>query len=81
LTSLFLPQRNARHPAWIKNYDFSYRFPPNNNWVDFTVTAVAGHLMASNFGDHLKSWQSCDPFVLFDAEILHYVNPVRRSKA
>lgn len=70
-------QRNARHPQWIKNYDFSYRFPPSPQWVDFTVTAVAGHLMSSDFEKHLKGWQSCDPFVLFDAQINHFVNPVR----
>lgn len=33
--------------------------------------------MVSDFEKHLKSWQSCDPFTLFDAQINHYVNPVR----
>ncbi|KAI5479873.1 DNA topoisomerase III [Pseudohyphozyma bogoriensis] len=61
--------RNARHPAWIKNYDFSYRQPPGPGFSDFTVTAVAGHLTESDFAPELKSWKSCDPFALFDAPI------------
>ncbi|KAL8293634.1 hypothetical protein RQP46_000335 [Phenoliferia psychrophenolica] len=55
-------------PAFIKNYDFSYRMPPGPGLADFTVTAVAGHLMEQNFGD-FDGWRSCDPFQLFDAPI------------
>mgnify|MGYP001567750838 CR=1 FL=1 len=74
---LSLDQRNARHPAWIKNYDFSYRMAPTLGFVDFTVTAVAGHLTCSDFGENHKAWNSCDPFALFDAPIIHFTNPVR----
>ena len=63
--------------GWIKNYDFSYRSPPGPGFTDFTVTAVAGHLMSSDFGPEFKGWHSCDPFTLFDAPIQHFVNPVR----
>ena len=67
--------------GWIKNYDFSYRLPPGPGHTDFTVTAVAGHLMSSDFGQEYKGWHSCDPFTLFDAPIQHFVNPVRHPYA
>lgn len=49
--------------------DFSYQLRPGAGYVDFTVTAVAGHLTSSDFTDQHRKWQSCDPFVLFDAPI------------
>ncbi|SCZ88447.1 BZ3500_MvSof-1268-A1-R1_Chr2-1g04416 [Microbotryum saponariae] len=67
--------RNARHPQWIKNYDFSYRLPQHGPaFTDFTVTAVAGHLMTSDFPEAYKNWRGCDPFTLFDAPINQTVN-------
>lgn len=65
--------------GWIKNYDFSYALPQHQGYTDITVTAVAGHLMSSNFQDSHKSWRSCDPFDLFHATIDTFVNPVRSS--
>ncbi|KIM69269.1 hypothetical protein SCLCIDRAFT_1177215 [Scleroderma citrinum Foug A] len=50
---------------FIKNFDFNY--PQTNS--TFTVTAVAGHLLAHDFPDAYKQWSSCDPFILFDAPI------------
>ncbi|SCV72038.1 BQ2448_4732 [Microbotryum intermedium] len=73
--------RNARHPQWIKNYDFSYRLPQHGpGFTDFTVTAVAGHLMTSDFPEAFKNWRSCDPFTLFDAPIIHSVNSDANQK-
>lgn len=78
-TRMLIRRRHQRSapagPNFIKNYDFSYRMPPGPGYIDFTVTAVAGHLMSSDFGD-LDPWQSCDPFQLFDARIYTYVNKV-----
>ncbi|PPQ66473.1 hypothetical protein CVT24_007047 [Panaeolus cyanescens] len=50
---------------YIKNYDFDY--PQTRAF--FTVTAVVGHLMATDFGEEYRKWNSCDPFVLFDAAV------------
>ncbi|KAL4074090.1 DNA topoisomerase [Scleroderma citrinum] len=50
---------------FIKNFDFDYA---QTNSA-FTVTAVAGHLLAHDFPDAYKQWSSCDPFTLFDAPI------------
>ncbi|KAF4597991.1 DNA topoisomerase [Pleurotus pulmonarius] len=56
--------RNTR-TNFIKNYDFDY---PQTN-AHFTVTAVAGHLTSHSFHDTHQSWNSCDPFELFDAPV------------
>ena len=57
-------KRNTSSP-YIKNYDFDY--PQTRS--QYTVTAVAGHLMNQDFGSAFKSWSSCDPFSLFEASI------------
>lgn len=56
-------QRNTRS-RYIKNYTFNYR-----NESHFTVTAVSGHLLDYEFDAQYSNWNSCDPFVLFDAPI------------
>ena len=53
----------------MRNYEFDY--PQTND--HYVVTAVKGHLMASDFYDTHKNWQSCDPFALFDADINVFV--------
>jgi DNA topoisomerase-3 len=50
---------------FIKNFDFDY--PQTNS--QFTVTAVSGHLLAHDFPDEYRQWNSCDPITLFDAPI------------
>lgn len=37
------------------------------------MTSVAGHLQSQDFPDTYKSWNSCPPDRLFDAEIMTYV--------
>lgn len=58
-------QRNSPN-KYIKNFDFSY--PQTNS--HFTVTSVTGHLLDHDFEEAYSSWQSCEPFVLFDAPIV-----------
>nr|XP_018265665.1 DNA topoisomerase III [Kwoniella dejecticola CBS 10117]OBR87823.1 DNA topoisomerase III [Kwoniella dejecticola CBS 10117] len=68
--------RNSPHP-YIRNYDFDYNLPPplgRGRGTSFTVTAVLGHLMSSDFGEDHRKWHSCDPFALFDAPILTSVS-------
>ncbi|WWC86943.1 uncharacterized protein L201_001823 [Kwoniella dendrophila CBS 6074] len=68
--------RNSPH-QYIRNYDFDYNLPPplgQGRGTAFTVTAVLGHLMSSDFGDDHRKWHSCDPFSLFDAPILTSVS-------
>jgi DNA topoisomerase III len=53
----------------VKNYDFDY---PQAR-AQFTMTAVVGHLMIHEFEDAYQKWNSCDPFVLFEAPIRNFV--------
>lgn len=59
----FLQRPSAN--KYIKNFDFDY--PQTNSF--YTVTSVSGHLTAHDFGDAYRTWNSCDPFVLFDVPI------------
>jgi DNA topoisomerase-3 len=61
--------QRATGSKFIKNYDFDY---PQTK-AHFTMTAVAGHLMGTDFEDTFSNWTSCDPFVLFDAPVRHFV--------
>ena len=54
---------------YIKNYDFDY---PQTK-ARFTMTAVVGHLMHTDFEDGFRGWSSCEPFALFDAPVHTYV--------
>ncbi|KAH7103848.1 prokaryotic type I DNA topoisomerase [Auriculariales sp. MPI-PUGE-AT-0066] len=55
---------------YTKNWDFPYA--PRQ--AEFTVTAVRGHLLTHDFTDAYRKWHSCDPLVLFDAEIVSSVS-------
>lgn len=72
---MLIEQRNT--PVnFIKNMDFSYQLHAGRGYVDFTVTAVAGHLTSTDFEDQYKKWYSCDPFALFDAPIKTFTSRV-----
>ncbi|KAI0066039.1 prokaryotic type I DNA topoisomerase [Artomyces pyxidatus] len=60
---------------FVKNYDFDY--PQTRS--SFTVTCVAGHLLASDFADSHRKWHTCDPFALFDAPIVTEVATDKKS--
>ncbi|BGP16682.1 DNA topoisomerase [Rhodosporidiobolus nylandii] len=66
-------RRPARNPRFISNYDFSYRMGPGPGHVDFTVTAVAGHLSSNDFDEQYRKWHSCDPRDLFDARVRTFI--------
>lgn len=52
---------------FVKNYDFSYTFPDLGP-CDVTMTAVSGHILATDFGADY-AWGRCSPGRLFDAPI------------
>ncbi|GAA5913674.1 DNA topoisomerase 3 [Sporobolomyces salmoneus] len=72
--------RDARHPPWIKNYNFSYRMGNGPGFTNFVVTAVAGHLTSNDFDDAYRGWQTCDPVDLFDARVKTFVTQDRDHK-
>jgi hypothetical protein len=78
----WLPRHRRRQNAiqgnvYVKNITFDYKLPPHPQPIPFTVTSVLGHVNASDFGERYKSWRSCDPFDLFDAEIVESIGDVR----
>ncbi|XP_007939652.1 DNA topoisomerase 3-alpha [Orycteropus afer afer] len=53
-----------------KIYEFDYHLCGQN--VTMVMTSVSGHLLAYNFQMQFRKWQSCNPLVLFEAEIEKY---------
>ncbi|XP_036692429.1 DNA topoisomerase 3-alpha isoform X1 [Balaenoptera musculus] len=53
-----------------KIYEFDYRLHGQN--VTMIMTSVSGHLLAHDFQMQFRKWQSCNPLVLFEAEIEKY---------
>ncbi|XP_008820178.1 DNA topoisomerase 3-alpha [Nannospalax galili] len=53
-----------------KIYEFDYHLYGQN--VTMIMTSVSGHLLAHDFQMQFRKWQSCNPLVLFEAEIEKY---------
>ncbi|XP_012294191.2 DNA topoisomerase 3-alpha isoform X1 [Aotus nancymaae] len=53
-----------------KIYEFDYHLYGQN--VTMVMTSVSGHLLAHDFQMQFRKWQSCNPLVLFEAEIEKY---------
>ncbi|XP_048222637.1 DNA topoisomerase 3-alpha [Perognathus longimembris pacificus] len=53
-----------------KIYEFDYHLFGQN--VTMVMTSVSGHLLAHDFQMQFRKWQSCNPLVLFEAEIEKY---------
>ncbi|KAF2758064.1 DNA topoisomerase III [Pseudovirgaria hyperparasitica] len=59
---------NVNGTPYVKNYCFDYNF---RQWgqSSVTFTSAQGHITSSDFGPRYKSWQSCLPIALFEADI------------
>ncbi|XP_020823025.1 DNA topoisomerase 3-alpha [Phascolarctos cinereus] len=53
-----------------KIYEFDYQLYDQN--VTMVMTSVSGHLLAHDFQMPFRKWQSCNPLVLFEAQIEKY---------
>ncbi|XP_012872011.1 PREDICTED: DNA topoisomerase 3-alpha [Dipodomys ordii] len=53
-----------------KIYEFDYHLCGQS--VTMVMTSVSGHLLAHDFQMQFRKWQSCNPLVLFEAEIEKY---------
>ncbi|KAM6186541.1 DNA topoisomerase 3-alpha isoform 2-T2 [Rhynchocyon petersi] len=53
-----------------KIYEFDYLLYGQN--VTMVMTSVSGHLLAHDFQIQFRKWQSCNPLVLFEAEVEKY---------
>uniref|UniRef100_A0A8C2XC24 DNA topoisomerase n=1 Tax=Cyclopterus lumpus TaxID=8103 RepID=A0A8C2XC24_CYCLU len=53
-----------------KIYEFEYHLFGQN--VTVTMTSVSGHLLGLEFKAQFQKWHSCNPVLLFDAEVEKY---------
>nr|XP_015800866.2 DNA topoisomerase 3-alpha [Nothobranchius furzeri] len=53
-----------------KIYEFEHHLFGQN--VTVTMTSVSGHLLGLEFKAPFQKWHSCNPFLLFDAEVEKY---------
>ncbi|XP_070703799.1 DNA topoisomerase 3-alpha [Pempheris klunzingeri] len=53
-----------------KIYEYEYHLFGQN--VTVTMTSVSGHLLAMEFKAPFQKWHSCNPVLLFDAEVEKY---------
>nr|POE88077.1 dna topoisomerase 3 [Quercus suber] len=70
---LIFIKRSVRGAQYTKNYEFQYNFPAWGR-CDVIMTSVLGHLISQDFDSQYKSWMSCDPISLFEANITTYVD-------
>ncbi|GAB7351247.1 hypothetical protein MBLNU459_g1673t1 [Dothideomycetes sp. NU459] len=73
-------RENVPGATFTKNYRFDYNFPAWGQ-CEVVMTSVAGHLQSTDFPDTYKSWSSCSPDALFDAEIVTYVEKDKKAIA
>lgn len=62
--------RNEGLSPFNKLYSFQINF--KGAQTEMVMTSVSGHLLAQDFIDAYKQWQSCDPISLFDAPIVKF---------
>ncbi|XP_073504566.1 DNA topoisomerase 3-alpha [Phyllobates terribilis] len=60
-------RRREGFSKFNKIYEYEYHLFGRD--VSVIMTSVSGHLLALDFQSHLKSWRSCNPVSLFDAEV------------
>ncbi|CAK7317251.1 DNA topoisomerase 3-alpha [Vulpes lagopus] len=63
-------RRREGFSKFNKIYEFDYHLYGQN--VTMVMTSVSGHLLAHDFQMQFRKWQSCNPLVLFEAEIEKY---------
>ncbi|KAF1843137.1 DNA topoisomerase 3-beta [Cucurbitaria berberidis CBS 394.84] len=71
---------SVRGVQWVKNYKFDFRF---QQWgqCDVTFTCVAGHIVAHDFHERFRKWQSCLPAALFEAPIESHIAQDKKAVA
>ncbi|XP_070617542.1 DNA topoisomerase 3-alpha [Erythrolamprus reginae] len=60
-------RRREGMSVYNKIYEFQYHLFNQN--VTLIMTSVSGHLLSRDFKAPFRKWHSCNPLVLFDAEI------------
>ncbi|KAI9888971.1 MAG: DNA topoisomerase [Vezdaea aestivalis] len=72
-----------RGSPYVKNYEFSYNFGPSFGNTDcaVTMTSVSGHLASQDFPPQYRNWRSCASEILFDCEVVTFVDEDRKPVA
>lgn len=68
---------SIRGNPYVKNYLFNFNFGSPWGNCDVTMTSVIGHLTNLEFEREMKSWLSCPPGQLFEANVHEAVYSVR----
>ncbi|MBN3306928.1 TOP3A topoisomerase, partial [Amia calva] len=63
-------RRREGHSRFNKIYEYEYHLFGQN--VTVSMTSVSGHLLALEFKAPFQKWHSCNPVMLFDAEVEKY---------
>uniref|UniRef100_A0AAY4BQY9 DNA topoisomerase n=1 Tax=Denticeps clupeoides TaxID=299321 RepID=A0AAY4BQY9_9TELE len=63
-------RRREGHSVYNKLYEFEYNLFGQN--VTVVMTSVSGHLLGVEFKAPFQKWHSCNPVLLFDAEVEKY---------
>lgn len=63
-------RRSEGLSVYNKLYEFEYNLFGQN--VTVCMTSVSGHLLALEFKAQFQKWHSCNPVLLFDAEVEKY---------
>ncbi|XP_063791016.1 DNA topoisomerase 3-alpha [Pseudophryne corroboree] len=70
ISDLLSNSRMRRREGFSKfNKIYEYEYHLFGKDVTVIMTSVSGHLLSMDFQSHLKSWHSCNPVSLFDAEV------------
>lgn len=66
-----LSNGQAQRFEGLSKFNKIYKFQTMVRGVnaDMLMTSVSGHLLTHEFVDSYKSWQGCDPLLLFDAPV------------
>lgn len=74
-------RRREGFSVYNKIYEYEYNLFGQN--VSVSMTSVSGHLLALEFKAPFQKWHSCNPVLLFDAEVEKYCPenfvPIKRT--
>uniref|UniRef100_A0A8C1ZDN9 DNA topoisomerase n=1 Tax=Cyprinus carpio TaxID=7962 RepID=A0A8C1ZDN9_CYPCA len=74
-------RRREGYSVYNKIYEYEYHLFGQN--VTVSMTSVSGHLLSLEFKAPFQKWHSCNPVLLFDAEVEKYCpenfTPIKRT--
>ena len=74
-------QRSIQGNPYVKNYEFNFDFGPPWGNRSVVMTSVLGHLTGLDFDQNYRSWTSCPPSQLFEADTRITIDQSKQSLA